>query len=226
MTVLKTVIYLGSVAKRKPIGIENQIATDEHGRRRFHGAFTGGFSAGYFNSVATMEGWLPGEFKSSRSEKAEQIQQKAVDFMDSEDMGEFGIAPTVIRTTDDFSDNNQKRRKRVCPSGSIPFEPVLCKLLEGVKDTVGVRLLRKMGWKPGQGVGPRLKKTEKRVQNKQRVKVYGCELPDELKKKCSGSESDSDPDHDCGDITFAPDDYDPYICNPKSNRQGIGYSGN
>jgi G patch domain-containing protein 1 len=25
--------------------------TDEQGRRRFHGAFTGGFSAGYFNTV-------------------------------------------------------------------------------------------------------------------------------------------------------------------------------
>lgn len=30
-----------------------QIATDEQGRRRLHGAFTGGFSAGYFNTVDT-----------------------------------------------------------------------------------------------------------------------------------------------------------------------------
>lgn len=29
---------------------------DEQGRRRFHGAFTGGFSAGYFNSVGSKEG--------------------------------------------------------------------------------------------------------------------------------------------------------------------------
>jgi hypothetical protein len=29
---------------------------DENGIRRFHGAFTGGFSAGYFNSVGTKEG--------------------------------------------------------------------------------------------------------------------------------------------------------------------------
>ena len=26
------------------------------GRRRFHGAFTGGFSAGYFNTVGSEEG--------------------------------------------------------------------------------------------------------------------------------------------------------------------------
>ena len=30
-----------------------QIVTDERGRRRLHGAFTGGFSAGYFNTVDT-----------------------------------------------------------------------------------------------------------------------------------------------------------------------------
>ena len=30
---------------------------DKQGRRRFHGAFTGGFSAGYFNTVGSKEGW-------------------------------------------------------------------------------------------------------------------------------------------------------------------------
>jgi len=29
---------------------------DDEGRRRFHGAFTGGFSAGYYNSVGSKEG--------------------------------------------------------------------------------------------------------------------------------------------------------------------------
>ena len=33
-----------------------QEVRDEQGRRRFHGAFTGGFSAGYFNSVGSKEG--------------------------------------------------------------------------------------------------------------------------------------------------------------------------
>jgi G patch domain-containing protein 1 len=33
-----------------------QEVLDEQGRRRFHGAFTGGFSAGYFNSVGSKEG--------------------------------------------------------------------------------------------------------------------------------------------------------------------------
>lgn len=29
---------------------------DDQGRRRFHGAFTGGYSAGYFNTVGSKEG--------------------------------------------------------------------------------------------------------------------------------------------------------------------------
>lgn len=32
------------------------MVKDEKGRKRFHGAFTGGFSAGYFNTVGSKEG--------------------------------------------------------------------------------------------------------------------------------------------------------------------------
>ncbi len=47
---------LEEAISKKPLTVENQIVTDEKGRRRFHGAFTGGFSAGYFNSVGSKEG--------------------------------------------------------------------------------------------------------------------------------------------------------------------------
>ena len=53
----------------KPIAVHEQIVTDENGRRRFHGAFSGGFSAGYFNTVGSRDGWTPKHFKSSRSAK-------------------------------------------------------------------------------------------------------------------------------------------------------------
>ena len=35
--------------------IWNQEVVDAEGRRRFHGAFTGGYSAGYYNSVGSAE---------------------------------------------------------------------------------------------------------------------------------------------------------------------------
>jgi G patch domain-containing protein 1 len=34
----------------------NLKVRDEQGRRRLHGAFTGGFSAGYYNTVGSKEG--------------------------------------------------------------------------------------------------------------------------------------------------------------------------
>jgi len=41
---------------RKPVGLHEQDVRDAQGRLRFHGAFTGGFSAGYFNTVGSKEG--------------------------------------------------------------------------------------------------------------------------------------------------------------------------
>ena len=36
-----------------------QVVTDERGIRRFHGAFTGGFSAGYGGTVGSKDGFTP-----------------------------------------------------------------------------------------------------------------------------------------------------------------------
>jgi len=78
------ILIADEVAKKKPMLISDQVAVDERGRRRFHGAFTGGFSAGYFNSVGSKEGWAPSTFKSSRSDRPTFKTQNAHDFMDDE----------------------------------------------------------------------------------------------------------------------------------------------
>ena len=44
------------VQKAKVRKEKEQYVLDEQGRRRFHGAFTGGFSAGYYNTVGSKEG--------------------------------------------------------------------------------------------------------------------------------------------------------------------------
>ena len=49
-----------------------QEVTDAEGRRRFHGAFTGGYSAGYYNTVGSLEGWNPSAYNSSREERTKQ----------------------------------------------------------------------------------------------------------------------------------------------------------
>ncbi|XP_017039556.1 LOW QUALITY PROTEIN: G patch domain-containing protein 1 homolog [Drosophila ficusphila] len=228
------------VPAKKPVAIEDQIVKDENGKRRFHGAFTGGFSAGFWNTVGSLEGWTPQTFKSSRAEKATpRVQARPEDFMDNEDLGEFGIAPQGIRTRDEFAKEDeqeqrsgQRRRKLMQPDvavGPIPGVPVLEQLLRPVRDKVAVRILKSMGWKPGQGVGPRQTKKEKRqatarnTREQYLLEHYGAEgLPSQSESK---GESSNDEDEDDEDITFAPDDYEPMFFTPKENRFGMSYSG-
>lgn len=75
---------------KKFVPVWKQQATDEKGRKRFHGAFTGGFSAGYFNTVGSKEGWAPSAFKSSRGAKPSSASTVSVeDFMDAEDLADY-----------------------------------------------------------------------------------------------------------------------------------------
>ena len=86
-------------------------------------------------------------------------------------------------------------------------------LLYFFRERIGIRLLKKMGWRPGQGIGPRLTKREKIQKNKKQIKkVYGCSLPNQ-EQNSSGNESTSSDDEEYADITFAPDDYEPYKYN-------------
>lgn len=237
-------MFSDEVPAKKPLAIEDQIVKDENGKRRFHGAFTGGFSAGFWNTVGSLEGWTPQNFKSSRGEKASKVQQRPEDFMDKEDLGEFGIAPQGIRTRDEFAKESeqeqrtgQRKRKLMQPqvAGPIPGVPVLEQLLRPVRDKVAVRILKSMGWKPGQGVGPRQTRKEKQqatARNKREQYLldhYGDEgLPRLSKQQHSAAEDEDDEDEDEDedeDVTFAPDDYEPMFYTPKDNRFGMSYSG-
>lgn len=228
-------IISDEIPSKKPINIEDQIAKDENGRRRFHGAFTGGFSAGFWNTVGSQEGFTPNTFKSSRSEKGQMRITKPTDYMDDEDRGEFGIAPQRIQAKVDFDGSNSNKRKLDKPSnGPIPGIPVLHDLLKPVHDKIAVRILKKMGWKDGQGVGARITSKEKKraIERNQKelylLKKYGCDMgPFNLgSTEATTSKLESDEDEsDNEEITFAPDDFDPYVATIKENRFGLGYSG-
>lgn len=158
-------------APKKHFDKHQQTAVDSKGRRRFHGAFTGGFSAGYFNTVGTKEGWTPTIFKSSRSFRAsnEVGNQKPEDFMDEEDFEEHGIAPRKFMTKESFTPASKElaERKRAIVQavtdgklqsavpGGIPVED----LIIPSKVSIGAQLLKKMGWKYGQGVGDKQRVT-------------------------------------------------------------------
>ncbi|XP_065361226.1 G patch domain-containing protein 1 homolog [Calliphora vicina] len=233
-------LELDQVPSKKPLYVQDQIATDEQGRRRFHGAFTGGFSAGYWNTVGSKEGWTPQAFKSSRSEKAtEKLSQRPEDFMDEEDRGEFGIAPKTIKINEDFSsgpEQAEKRKRKFLQNDlqPIPGEPVLQQLIKPIKDKAAVRILKTWGWRPGQGIGPRQTRKEKkkaRERNKKELYLmekYGCEMPSTSSKAALNTdeedeEEDDETEEEEDEITFAPEDCELPPCYDKQNSYGIGY---
>ncbi|XP_070759386.1 G patch domain-containing protein 1 [Enoplosus armatus] len=213
---------------KKPVPLHEQTVKDEKGRyQRFHGAFTGGFSAGYFNTVGTKEGWAPSTFVSSRQQKGNKHHARPEDFMDEEDFGEHGIAPREITTSQEFSSSRrdvarEKARAVNAQAALIPGDTLLEELIAPARTSIGVELLRRMGWKEGQGVGPRVKRKAHRQQTDGGSRVYGCVLPP------AGSEDSEDNDDEefaPENVTFAPKDVTPVDFNPRLGVQGLGYRG-
>ncbi|OBS77187.1 hypothetical protein A6R68_16348 [Neotoma lepida] len=107
---------------KKPVPLQDQTVRDEKGRyKRFHGAFSGGFSAGYFNTNRADKSVLGPE-----------------DFMDEEDLSEFGIAPKAIVTTDDFASKTkdrirEKARQLAAAAAPIPGATLLDDIITPAK---------------------------------------------------------------------------------------------
>ncbi|XP_040564077.1 G patch domain-containing protein 1 homolog [Lepeophtheirus salmonis] len=212
--------------RKKPLRVEEQIATDENGLRRFHGAFTGGFSAGFYNTAGSRDGWAPKSFKSSRKKpNQDTFSQKPDDFMDEDDRGGFGFAPQGLKTNSAFESHSRKRDFASSfqeHNQSIPGEPVFQQIFTSVKDSIGVSLLKGMGWKEGKGIGPKLRKDKKNKLKKaiQRIQPQGLH---------HSQESDEDDDDSFNtkykDFLFSPDDIPQSVAQPKSNSFGIGYKG-
>lgn len=90
--------------------------------------------------------------------------------------------------------------------GGVGFLGVsLMDVIQPTRDSVGIRLLRKLGWKPGQGIGPRMTRRQRR----------------EATADEDGEEDDDDDMH--MDITFAPRDTPIMNFSAKTNVFGLGY---
>ncbi|KAK4190822.1 hypothetical protein QBC35DRAFT_449013 [Podospora australis] len=136
------------------VPVWKQEVRDERGRKRLHGAFTGGFSAGYFNTVGSKEGWTPSTFVSSRTNRRKDDtkapQQRPEDFMDEEDLAD-AEEDRRIQTKAAFAGlgSTQNDATRVTS---------LMGLFRNEGETMGVKLLKKMGWREGQGIGPKIRR--------------------------------------------------------------------
>ncbi|OAF68426.1 hypothetical protein A3Q56_03846 [Intoshia linei] len=153
---------------RRKIERKKTIVTDNKGRQRFHGAFTGGFSAGHFNTVGTKEGWAPGSFKSSRSDRFKDFVSVAPQhYMDDDDYRESGAI--ALSTQGKYTNLKHPSTKL----GSNVFDPVLSSLLTVREVTIGERFLRFIQTSEEDSVNDPSGKNEK---------IYSCSLPPQIKK--------------------------------------------
>ena len=115
---------------------------DENGKRRFHGAFTGGFAAGYYNTVGTEEGWTPTSFISTRDQRVEFKKLTKEDFMDKDDN------PLVGRTLETQNVFAESKSFSTHPTRSKTVEKAhtVNELLRSRKHYYGI------GYKPIQGL--------------------------------------------------------------------------
>ncbi|KAB8338987.1 hypothetical protein FH972_021926 [Carpinus fangiana] len=173
------------------VPVWKQEMTDERGRRRLHGAFTGGFSAGYFNTVGSKEGWTPSTFVSSRTSRQKDVQkseqERRAQYMDDEDLADAAEAQ-ILETHDVFSGFGTSAQ-------AADQHSHLVDILKTQGETIGLKLLRKMGWKDGQGVGAK-------VRRKARLDLLGS---------------------DSSTHTFAPDDTPVMSFQKKTDRKGVGF---
>ncbi|TKX22308.1 hypothetical protein C1H76_5416 [Elsinoe australis] len=176
------------------VPVWKQEVRDERGRKRLHGAFTGGFSAGYFNTVGSKEGWTPSTFVSSRSNRqkdAKSTQQRAEDFMDEEDLADLQESQQ-LETQAGFAGLGSTQEDGI-------RRGFMSDLFHDPNDTMGVKLLQRMGWRPGQGLGPK------------------------IKRKPRGYEGASD--DTAQEQLFAPDDVPMVALDKKTNKFGLGWNG-
>ncbi|CAE6437542.1 unnamed protein product [Rhizoctonia solani] len=186
------------------VPVWKQEVRDEKGRRRLHGAFTGGFSAGYFNTVGSKEGWTPSTFKSSRNARTTQQVSRPEDFMDEEDLAEMRDSQKLVDTSEPAGSASQFQS-----SDDSSLTSALQSLTLPSADSPGAMLLRKMGWKPGQGVGPRISYARRRQQD-----IDAGVVPHGAPEDAEASKH-----------LFAPRDTPVLLFRPKDNTHGLGNTG-
>lgn len=212
------------VNEYKPIW--QQEALDEQGRRRFHGAFTGGFSAGYYNTVGSKEGWTPSTFRSSRKDKEKQsgsnvkaAASRPEDFMDEEDLEALREGRGALGSTQMYGmEKSQAERDPLMAmlgleediSTSQNLSTDLSSSIQLSSTSLGTHLLQRMGWRTGQGLGPRVS-FKKRLEM---LALMGKAPSDEVKQDAEAEKH-----------LWPPPDTPMPIFNTKQDTKGLGWTG-
>ncbi|CAE6115966.1 unnamed protein product [Arabidopsis arenosa] len=208
-----------------------QEVTDEEGRRRFHGAFTGGYSAGYYNTVGSKEGWAPQSFTSSRKNRAGARKQSISDFLDEDEKADMeGKSLSASSQFDTFgftaaehsrkqAEKEQHERPSAIP-GPVPDE-----LVAPVSESIGVKLLLKMGWRRGHSIKDVRASSDARREARKAFLAFSTdentkETPDSLVSEAE-VETSLGPQYS-EDIKIS-ESTPVYVLNPKQDLHGLGY---
>ncbi|CAG7883353.1 unnamed protein product [Brassica rapa] len=221
----------GASGTLKTLPAWKQEVTDEEGRRRFHGAFTGGYSAGYYNTVGSKEGWAPQSFTSSRKNRAGARQQSISDFLDEDEKAEMeGQSLSASSQFDTFgftaaehSRKQAEKEQHERPS-AIPG-PVHDELIAPAPESIGVKLLLKMGWRRGHSIKDVRASSDARREARKAFLAFSS---DENTKESSDSlVLETEAETSLGpqfseDIKFS-ETTPVYVLNPKQDLHGLGY---
>ncbi len=86
-----------------------------------------------------------------------------------------------------------------------------------------------MGWKPGQGIGPRLSRLQKKKNRRANVRMFGNTLSksylQDAQGEGDGEQGEDEMETKYKQFLFAPDDIPDFVAKPKDNTFGISYSG-
>ena len=151
----------------------------------------------YFNTVGSKEGWTPSTFVSSRNNRLKDGDsshtQQPEDFMDEEDLAE-AAEKQGLQTQNSFASLGKQTQSS---TGLMYLSSA-----EAPDDRAGNKLLQRMGWRDGQGIGPK-------VLRKARL--------------------DEDADGDASEIAahyFAPEDTKMITFSRKDDSKGLGFTAN
>ncbi|CAL4210802.1 unnamed protein product, partial [Meganyctiphanes norvegica] len=141
------------------------------------------------------------------------------------------MMPQVCCIHEGTSISSISRQHFTCPPPSTPgtkglrpshFSFIIDYTMFGCTQTMGMKLLRHLGWKPGQGIGPRVSHKHTK---KSRNRIRGCQGPPGSEHAIDDSDDDVHNMQDyMPDVTFAPEDVDNLdLSTPKSDQFGLGY---
>lgn len=175
-------------------------------------------------------GWSPSTFTSSRSERAKKKEARPEDYMDEEDLAELRESRKLVDENEemDFGSTETELRRRtgtqiedecvvfvyfiyigldICITSPMA-NTLAAALAPAPQDSVGARILRKMGWRIGQGVGPRITYEQRRAQD----------------RAASGALADEAEDEEAKKHMYPRRDTPLLVVRRKDNSHGLGYS--